>query len=65
MFKGCISEGPGQAGGMGQQEHHEIRQEQLPSSMPGKTKHLGTRQAGDACPRSSSVEKALGAFVGQ
>lgn len=64
MFKGCLSEGPGQAGRMDQQEHHEIRQE-LPSSMPGKTKHLGTRQAGDACPCSNSVEKALGAFVGQ
>lgn len=33
--------------------------------MPGKTEHLATRQAGDAWPRNSSVEKALGAFVGQ
>ena len=43
----ATTERPRQAGGMGQQEHYEIQQGQMPSPAPRKKPFLGAVQAGE------------------
>lgn len=55
----CHPEGPGQAGEMGRQEHHEVQQEELQSPAPGRNNPTHQHMLGATQLESSFAEKGL------